>query len=137
MKNFIFLSVLTFLLACGKKETSNHASSNSVTESQKSFTALSATELSKIETGLRKGIKVCDCYKTKSNDFSNVYAVACNVKGGNIAIGVWALGGSSGIFSVELPTSTISDWGVHPDIKLSDDGFQEVMEYVRNKPGCE
>jgi hypothetical protein len=45
------------------------------------------------------------------------------------------MGGNAGIFSVGPVTSLISDWGNNPQrISLEDDGFQEILDYVRDLP---
>jgi|GEM_PF-5570401 len=148
MNKIAFLIAVVFVFAScsqkeGYKEVQDDAvdmvDTNSVVVSR--FIPAEQTDIDKISLGVKKGISLCDCYKTKSLDFENVFAIACKVKydvkveGAEIAVGTWAMGGNAGIFSVGPVTSLISDWGNNPErISLEDDGFQEVLDYVRDLP---
>jgi hypothetical protein len=142
MNKIAFLIAVVFVFAScsqkeGYKESQDDAvdmvDTNSVVTPR--FLPAEQMDIDKISLGVKKGIFLCDCYKTKSLDFNDVYAVACKVKGGEIAVGVWAMGANGGIFSVGYPTATISDWGNNPQrISLEDDGFQEILDYVREIP---
>jgi hypothetical protein len=147
-KRFIYLFCLVFVLfSCSQKEEHKYTTddqvdmvdTNSVVVSR--FIPAEQTDIDKISLGVKKGISLCDCYKTKSLDFENVFAIACKVKydvkveGAEIAVGTWAMGGNAGIFSVGPVTSLISDWGNNPKrIKIEDEGFREVSNYVRDLP---
>jgi hypothetical protein len=148
MKKIAYLFCLVFvLISCSQKEEHKYVQddgvdmvdTNSVVISR--FIPAEQTDIDNIMFGVKKGISLCDCHKTKSLDFENVYAVACNVKydvkveGATIAVGTWAIGGRAGIFSVGPVTSLISDWGNNPQkVSIEDEGFSEVSNYVRDLP---
>lgn len=143
MNKAILLIVLVVVsMACSPKEESNlkvsetpSVDSDTNLKPISRFSPASAIDIEKIAQGLKSGISLCDCYQTKSLDFENVFAIACKVKGGEIAVGVWAIGANAGIFSVGYPTATISDWGTNPKmVGLEDEGFQEILDYVRELP---
>ena len=140
-KNALLFCLVFVLFSCSQKDESISTADNQdvvVDTNSKVITRFipaSKRDIEQISQGVKKGISLCDCYKSKSLDFNDVYAVACKVKGGEIAVGVWAMGTNGGIFSVGYPTATISDWGNNPQrVSLEDDGFQEILDYVREIP---
>ena len=150
MKTILFPLIILVAFGCGEKKTKEDSSApnpestyqpfknfnDTTSKPERSFYPVLKRDVEKIAQGVKKGKALCNCYQTSSADFSNVNAIACQVVGGQVAVGVWAMGGNAGIYSVGLPTATISDWGQHPDVKLEDDGFQEVLEFVRDQPSC-
>ena len=161
MKIYLYSLIILFAFGCGNKK--NHEDStplpseaygpiqnfnDTVSESvddtvpkpvwaNTRFTPALRSDVEKIAQGVQKGLALCNCYQTRSLDFEAVNAVACEIVGGPIAVGVWAMGHNAGIYSVGYPTATISDWGKRPDVSLEDDGFQEVLDFVRDLPPCE
>lgn len=141
-KTTLLIVLVVVSMACSQKEDSNlkipdapAVGSDTNLKPLSRFSPASALDIEKIAKGLKSGISLCDCYQTKSLDFENVFAIACKVKGGEIAVGVWAMGINAGIFSVGYPTATISDWGTNPKmVGLEDEGFQEILDYVRELP---
>jgi hypothetical protein len=141
IKLAILAALFLVLISCAQQDETNTTANNKDviidTNSKVSnrFIPASKRDIEQISQGVKKGISLCDCNKTKSLDFDDVYAVACKVKGGEIAVGVWAMGTNAGIFSVGYPTTTISDWGYNPQrVSLANDGFQEILDYVREIP---
>jgi hypothetical protein len=140
MKSYIFPSLFLLLLSCGQAEPKKTQSDTTQTaenpKPSRAFIELSPKELNALKVSLEPGVEICDCYKTTSKDYASVWAAACNAKNGLTDVGVWAIGKNSGFYSVTSYTTLISDWGLKSDITLTDDGFQEVVDYVKTKPGC-